>query len=67
VSSQSPDQPALPFEPPLERSGDLRENPADELSFDRFATALLQEVVRRSAAMDVRDVQRGRRKPRHAA
>jgi hypothetical protein len=59
-------QPALPFEPPLEPGAVPAENPADELSFDAVASLLLQEVVRRSAAMDVRDVRRPRR-PRHAA
>jgi hypothetical protein len=66
VSAQVPVQPALPFEPPLEPGADPRENPADELSFDAVASLLLQEVVRRSAVMDVRDVRR-RRNPRHAA
>jgi hypothetical protein len=60
---QRPQQPALPFEPPLEPAGDLRENPADELSFDAFASLLLQEVVKRSAVMDVRDIRRRRRTP----
>ncbi len=69
VSSRLQKQPALPFDPPLEPGNGLRENPTDELSFDRFATALLQEVVRRAGAMDVRDVRdvRRRRDPRHAA
>ena len=67
MSARAPEQPALPFEPPLDPAGDLRENPADELSFDAVASLLLQEVVRRSAAMDVRDIRRPRRGPRHAA
>ena len=66
VSSRVPLQPALPFEPPLEPGDVPGENPADELSFDAVASLLLQEVVRRSAVMDVRDVRRPR-KPRHAA
>ena len=66
VSSRVPQQPALPFEPPLEPGDVPGENPADELSFDAVASLLLQEVVRRSAVMDVRDVRRPR-KPRHAA
>jgi hypothetical protein len=66
VSSRVPVQPALPFEPPLESGGVPGENPADELSFDAVASLLLQEVVRRSAVMDVRDVRRPR-SPRHAA
>ena len=67
VSSRAPVQPALPFEPPVEPGGVPGENPADELSFDAVASLLLQEVVRRTAVMDVRDVRRPRRNPRHAA
>ena len=67
MSGRAPQQPALPFEPPVEPAADLREDPADELSFDAVASLLLQEVVRRSVAMDVRDVRRGRRNPGHAA
>ena len=66
VSSRVPVQPALPFEPPLEPGAVPDENPADELSFDAVASLLLQEVVRRTAVMDVRDVRRPRN-PRHAA
>ena len=66
VSPRAPVQPALPFEPPLEPGDVPGENPADELSFDAVASLLLQEVVRRSAVMDVRDVRRPRN-PRHAA
>ena len=66
VSSRVPQQPALPFEPPLEPGDVPGENPADELSFDAVASLLLQEVVRRTAVMDVRDVRRPRN-PRHAA
>ncbi len=66
VSSRVPVQPALPFEPPLEPGAVPGENPADELSFDAVASLLLQEVVRRTAVMDVRDVRRPRN-PRHAA
>jgi hypothetical protein len=62
VSRQTPYQPGLPFEPPLDQTAIPGENPADELSLDRFAVLLLQEVVRRSTALDAR---RGR-KP-HAA
>jgi hypothetical protein len=64
--SRTPVQPALPFEPPPEPGDVPGENPADELSFDAVASLLLQEVVRRSAVMDVRDVRRPRN-PRHAA
>ena len=53
-------QPALPFEPPVEPGGVPGENPADELSFDAVASLLLQEVVRRSAVMDVRERHPGR-------
>jgi hypothetical protein len=62
-------QPALPFEPPIAPGGVAGENPADELSFDAVASLLLQEVVRRSAVMDVHDVRdvRRPRNPRHAA
>jgi hypothetical protein len=67
VSAHVPEQPALPFDPPVEPRGGVREDPGDELSFDAVASLLLQEVVRRSAAMDVRDIRRPRRGPRHAA
>jgi hypothetical protein len=62
VSRQTPYQPGLPFEPSLDQTGVPGENPADELSLDRFAVLLLQEVVTRSAALDTRP----RRKPRAA-
>jgi hypothetical protein len=65
VSHQEPTQPALPFEPPLGGRFEIREEAGDELSLDRFAELLLQEVVLRSAALDVREVRR--RDPRHAA
>lgn len=62
MSRQTPHQPGLPFEPPLGQTAVLGENPADELSLDRFAVLLLQEVVRRSAVLDARPG----RKPRAA-
>lgn len=61
VASHEPDQPALPFEPPLEPVGVRGPDGAlNEVSFDRFAVLLFQEVVRRSAAFDRRDRQHSR-------
>jgi hypothetical protein len=66
VSKQEPTQPALPFEPPLGGRLGIREDAGDELSLDRFAQLLLEELALRSAALDAREVRR-RSNPRHAA
>jgi hypothetical protein len=56
-------QPALPFEPPVGPDQALPEDPADEITADRFAAILLQEVLRRSVALE----RQPRRSPRTAA
>jgi hypothetical protein len=64
VSRQTPSQPALPFDPPLDLERRIPEDPGDEIPLERFTSILLQEVVRRSVALEL---QPRRRTPRSAA
>jgi hypothetical protein len=62
MTTDEPNQPVLPFEPPLQLAGSPDAS-MEELSFDRFAALLFEEVVRRSVALELGD----RRQPRSAA